>query len=65
MATKRASGCSDLEPHGVATWYGSAPVPGFPEKASAFSIEDHYSNALGAMIADVLIDRRRALSGRG
>jgi Protein of unknown function (DUF4056) len=43
--------------HEVATWYGFRVVPGFSEKASAFSIEDNYSNALGAKLATALVDR--------
>jgi hypothetical protein len=37
--------------HEIATWYGSSSFPGFPEKASAFSPEDLYSNILGTKIA--------------
>src|SRR5215468_3017566 len=37
--------------HEIATWYGWSSFPGFPEKASAFSPEDLYSNALGTKIA--------------
>jgi hypothetical protein len=37
--------------HEVATWYGGSSFPGFPEKASAFSPEDLYSNVLGTKIA--------------
>ena len=37
--------------HEIATWYGSSSFPGFPEKASAFSPEDLYSNVLGTKIA--------------
>ena len=37
--------------HEVATWYGWGFLPGFSEKASAFSPEDLYSNVLGTHIA--------------
>jgi len=37
--------------HEIATWYGWEYFPGFSEKASAFSPEDLYSNALGSKIA--------------
>ena len=37
--------------HEIATWYGWSAVPGYPEKLSAFSPEDLYSNVLGAKIA--------------
>jgi hypothetical protein len=37
--------------HEIATWYGWSAVPGYPEKLSAFSPEDLYSNALGTKIA--------------
>ena len=37
--------------HEVVTWYGWASVPMFPERASAFSPEDLYSNALGIQLA--------------
>jgi hypothetical protein len=37
--------------HEIVTWYGWAFFPGFPEKASAFSPEDLYSNVLGTHIA--------------
>jgi len=36
--------------HEMATWYGFASVPGFSERASAFSPEDLYSNAVGAKL---------------
>jgi hypothetical protein len=37
--------------HEIGTWYGASSFPGFPEKASAFSPEDLYSNVLGTKIA--------------
>jgi hypothetical protein len=50
--------------HELATWFGYRSVPGFSEKASAFSIEDLYSNALGAKLGALLVDRRLARSER-
>ncbi len=50
--------------HELATWYGYASVPGFSEKASAFSLEDLYSNGLGAKLGALLVDRRLAHSER-
>ena len=47
--------------HEIATWFGFASVPGFSEKASAFSPEDLYSNLLGIKLARALARRR---SGR-
>lgn len=45
--------------HEIATWYGYESVSGFPEKVSAFSPEDLYSNAFGLRIAGgILRDRR-------
>jgi Protein of unknown function (DUF4056) len=41
--------------HEIATWYGWASIPVFPEEASAFSPEDLYSNLLGIRIAGSLI----------
>jgi hypothetical protein len=46
--------------HEIATWFGFASVPGFPEKASAFSPEDLYSNLLGIKLARALARRRSA-----
>lgn len=41
--------------HEIATWYGWSAVPLFPEEASAFSLEDLYSNLLGIKLAGSLI----------
>ena len=42
--------------HEIATWYGWASVPGFSERASAFSPEDLYSNVVGAkLLAGVVL----------
>jgi hypothetical protein len=41
--------------HEVATWYGWSSVGVFPERVSAFSPEDLYSNALGIRIASALL----------
>jgi hypothetical protein len=41
--------------HEIATWYGWAAIPGYPEKLSAFSPEDLYSNVLGGMSQKVLM----------
>jgi hypothetical protein len=48
--------------HEIATWYGWASVPGFSEKASAFSPEDLYSNLLGIKLARGISHRRSAKS---
>lgn len=37
--------------HEVVTWYGFESVPGVPERLSAFSPEDVYSNVLGINLA--------------
>ena len=37
--------------HEIASWYGYAPVPYWPEKMSAFSPEDLYSSLLGIKLA--------------
>jgi hypothetical protein len=34
--------------HEIATWYGASSIPFVPERFSSFSIEDNYSNLLGA-----------------
>jgi len=44
--------------HEIATWYGYASLPGWPEKVSAFTPEDNYSNLLGIKIASGIILRR-------
>lgn len=42
--------------HEVVTWYGWQSTPGFPEKLSAFSPEDAYSNVLGTNIAAGIVE---------
>jgi hypothetical protein len=44
--------------HEIATWYGFASVPGFPEEASAFSPEDLYSNAIGVRLLPAIVYHR-------
>jgi len=41
--------------HEIATWYGYASMEEWPEKISAFSPEDLYSNQLGARISGAII----------
>jgi len=41
--------------HELASWYGYAPVPYWPEKMSAFSPEDLYSSLLGIKLAGGII----------
>ena len=41
--------------HEIATWYGFASLAEWPEKISAFSPEDLYSNQLGARIAGAIV----------
>jgi hypothetical protein len=36
--------------HEIATWYGASSIPFVPERYSSFSIEDNYSNLLGAIL---------------
>ncbi|MGE5393661.1 MAG: DUF4056 domain-containing protein [Candidatus Saccharibacteria bacterium] len=36
--------------HEIATWFGASTIPFVPERYSSFSIEDPYSNMLGANI---------------
>jgi hypothetical protein len=50
--------------HEIATWYGWSALPMFPERASAFSPEDLYSNALGARLAGGVIAVRAAATDR-
>lgn len=50
--------------HEIATWYGHEALPGFPEKVSAFSPEDLYSNALGIRMAVGIIHEGTARSRR-
>ena len=47
--------------HEIATWYGWHAVPGWPERVSAFSPEDLYSNLLGAKLISAVAHLR---SGR-
>lgn len=42
--------------HEIVTWYGWESVKGFPEKLSAFSPEDMYSNALGIDLAAGIVE---------
>lgn len=46
--------------HEIATWYGWSALPLFSERASAFSPEDLYSNALGIRLAAGVIAVRAA-----
>ena len=41
--------------HETVTWYGWSAIELFPERASAFSPEDLYSNLLGTMLASYLV----------
>ena len=41
--------------HEIAQWHGLTTIEGFPEDASAYSVEDLYSNVLGTQIAAALI----------
>ncbi len=41
--------------HEIATWYGWSSLDAFPERASAFSPEDLYSNLLGAKLVGPII----------
>jgi hypothetical protein len=47
--------------HEIATWHGWHVVPGWPERVSAFSLEDLYSNLLGAKLIGAVSQLR---SGR-
>ena len=47
--------------HEIATWYGWSSTP-FPERPSAFSPEDIYSNLVGAKIAGTVIRRHTPAS---
>ena len=40
--------------HEIIQWYGWSEIPSYPEKVSAFSPEDLYSNLLGARIASAV-----------
>ena len=46
--------------HEIATWYGFASMAEWPEKISAFSPEDLYSNQLGIRLAGAIIRGRGA-----
>jgi hypothetical protein len=50
--------------HEIATWYGWSALPLIPERASSFSPEDLYSNALGARLAGGVIAVRAAATDR-
>ncbi|NRB38662.1 MAG: DUF4056 domain-containing protein [Pseudomonadales bacterium] len=41
--------------HEIAQWHGLAVIDAFPEYASAYSVEDLYSNIIGTQIAGALI----------
>jgi hypothetical protein len=42
--------------HEIATWYGWSAMALFPERASAFSIEDLYSNLLGIKLVRSIVE---------
>jgi len=46
--------------HEAATWFGWSSVAAFPEKVSAFSPEDLYSNIIGTRIAVAIASQRTA-----
>lgn len=48
--------------HEIATWYGYASLAEWPEKISAFSLEDLYSNLLGGKIAGGILEEQGARS---
>ena len=48
--------------HEIATWYGYASIKAFPEKISAFSPEDIYSNLLGIKICGGILMNKGASS---
>ena len=50
--------------HEIATWYGFAALESWPEKVSAFSPEDLYSNLLGTKVAGGIIREGGANSGQ-
>lgn len=50
------------ESHEIAQWHGYASFSGWPETISAYSLEDLYSNMLGAKIALQLIQTHKMLS---
>ncbi|MGY0615976.1 DUF4056 domain-containing protein [Vibrio sp. FJH11] len=50
------------ESHEIAQWHGYASFSGWPETISAYSLEDLYSNMLGAKIILNLIQQHKVLS---
>ncbi|PSU13154.1 DUF4056 domain-containing protein [Photobacterium gaetbulicola] len=50
------------ESHEIAQWHGYTSFSGWPETISAYSLEDLYSNMLGAKIVLNLIQHRNVLS---
>ena len=48
--------------HEIATWYGWSSFSIFPERASAFSPEDLYSNLLGTKLATAIVNAGNDLS---
>ena len=42
--------------HEIATWYGWSAIALFPERASAFSLEDLYSNLLGIKLVRSMVE---------
>lgn len=50
--------------HEIATWYGWSSYPLFPERASAFSPEDLYSNLIGSRLLVPISHRHAARSER-
>ena len=48
--------------HEIATWYGWSSLTLFPERASAFSPEDLYSNLLGAKLASAIVNAGNDIS---
>jgi hypothetical protein len=50
--------------HEIATWYGYASLSTWPEKLSAFSPEDLYSNMLGVRISRAIILNRQVFDDR-
>jgi hypothetical protein len=48
--------------HEIATWYGYASIEMWPERVSAFSPEDLYSNLLGIKLAAGILNNRGAQS---
>lgn len=46
--------------HEIATWFGWSTFTLFPEKVSAFSPDDLYSNLIGARIAAAVVSQRGA-----